>query len=125
MPVKSLESPMWLKEVYDALNQIAGLGPNWDSYGSVAISPDAIRAAKTFLSNVNVEQLPKPHVSAVPGGGIGLHWRIRTRDLEIEFRPDGGTEYLETDLANAERNDEGAIPSFKVGQRVLQWLIGG
>ncbi len=124
MRVKSLESPVWLKEVYDSLNEIATLSPNWDSYGSNPVSNDAIRAAKTLLSNVNVDQLPKPHVSPVPGGGVGLHWRLRNRDLEIEFRPDGGAEYLGTDLANAERNDEGEIPTFKVAQRVLRWLIG-
>src|SRR5437868_5532821 len=86
LPVRSIDSTPWLKEVFDKLNELATLGSNWDSYGSDAVSVASIRCAKTLLSNLQLERLPSPQVFAVPGGGIGLHWRVAHCDLEIEAK---------------------------------------
>jgi hypothetical protein len=125
LPVRSFDRPPWLKEVFDRLNELGTLGANWDSYASDAVTVASIRSAKTLLSNLQLERLPKPHVSAAPGGGVGFHWRVARYDLEIEVNGDSGMSFLKTDLANPALNDEGEIASFKVTQEILDWLIAG
>src|SRR5450432_4780371 len=95
-PVKSLQSPAWLKETYDRIQQLASLQRNWDSYDGAPIPPKAISMAGFLLSNLDVEDMPRPHVAAIPDGGVGLHWRIANRDIEIEVESSGEIHFLRT-----------------------------
>jgi hypothetical protein len=61
----------------------------------------------------------------VPGGGLGFHWQVQLRDLEIEFTPNGSVAYLMTsnDPANPV-SAEGVLASFEDDPRIWKWLIG-
>jgi hypothetical protein len=121
-PVKSLQSPTWLKEIYDRISGLAALEENWDSYGGLPVAPKAISMIRVVLSNLDIEDMPRPHVAAIPDGGIGLHWRVADRDLEVEVEPNGDIHFLKT-VVGAEPNSAD-VDSWEDAQAVMYWVLG-
>jgi hypothetical protein len=71
------------------LLEFYNLKPNWDSYGSPAISQKALKLAyQIFVHNFCQEVYP------VPGGGVQFEWTWGEKFLEIEIQPNGKMEYL-------------------------------
>jgi hypothetical protein len=121
-PVRGLQSPAWLKEVYDRISALAELEENWDSYGGLPATAGAISRIRVLLSNIDVEDMPKPHVAAIPDGGIGLHWRVARRDLEIEVEANGAIRYLKTDVGGV--STDGDVHNWPEAQDALRWVLG-
>src|SRR5260370_37162972 len=106
------------------ISEFAQLPQNWDSYGSNPVTPDALRMARKFLSESPLALIPEPSVSPVSGGGLGFHWRVETRDLEIEFLPDGSVEYIKTvRTPEGSKSDEGIVDNFS-DKKIWYWLAG-
>ncbi len=120
-PVRGLESPAWMREVYDRLSALGALPQGWDTYGARPVDPTALATARLFLSHLQVEDLPMPHLSPIPTGGIGFHWRVGERDLEIEIGPGAGIRCLRTLLPQM-RMDEDEVDIVRA-QEVLAWLL--
>lgn len=120
--VRSLQHPAWLKEIYDRLSAIDQLEHNWDSCGAHPPSLDAGVAARVLLSNLSIEEMPKPHVAPIPDGGIGLHWRIAERDLEIEVDRSGEVHALQTVVGQEPSSLE--ISTLRAAQNALDWVLG-
>jgi hypothetical protein len=120
--VRNLQSPGWLREVYDGIASLSKLEENWDSYDGLPVADGAISTARVVLSNLNIEDMPKPHVAAIPDGGLGLHWRVAERDLEIEVEPSGAIHYLKTYVGG--ESVEGDIETWKTAQEALDWVLG-
>jgi hypothetical protein len=120
--VKNLQSPAWLKEIYDRISALKALEQNWDSYGGLPVADGAISMIRVLLSNLDIEDMPKPHVAALPDGGIGLHWRVADRDLEIEVESNGAISFLQTNLGRD--SIPGDVRSLKDAQDVLDWVLG-
>lgn len=120
-PVKSLQSPTWLKEVYDRISALSTLEENWDSHGGLPAIPEAILKVRVLLSNLNIENVPRPHVAASPDGSVGLHWRVAERDLEIEVEASGAIHYLKTLVG---REPIEGSTTMENAQGVLDWIIG-
>jgi hypothetical protein len=98
------------------------LEQNWDSYGALPVAPGAISIVRMVLSNLIIEGMPKPHVAAIPDSGIGLHWRIADRDLEIEVEANGEVHFLKTNLG--QEPIHGDVQTLKDAQNVLDWVLG-
>lgn len=120
--VKSLQSPAWLKEIYDRISALKTLEENWDSYGGLPVAEMAIKGLRVLLSNLDIEDMPTPHVAPLPDGGIGLHWRVGSRDLEIEVEPNGEVHYLQTNIG--EEPIPGDVRSLPEAQNALDWVLG-
>ncbi len=120
--VKSLQSPAWLKEIYDRISALEALKENWDSYGGLPVAETAIKAVRVLLSNLDIEDLPTPHVAPLPDGGVGLHWRVGARDLEIEVEPNGEVHFLQTDIGG--ESIPGDVRSLLEAQNALDWVLG-
>jgi hypothetical protein len=122
--IKLLEdfSP-WVLQCLRKISTFATLPEDWDSYGSRAIQPTAISTAIKFMSEVPVGRVPEPSVSPVSGGGIGFHWQVADRDLEIEFLADGTAEFMKRNRSNPEQSEEGALSDFS-DTRLWRWLAG-
>lgn len=120
--IRGLAVPIWLREVSAALNALGDLSPNWDSYGSEAVSEKALFTARKIFSRLNITDHPKPHTCAVAGGGVGIHWRVRSRDLELEIDPDGSIRFLQTTLPGDIL--DGTVETPAQIQSVLDWVIG-
>jgi hypothetical protein len=120
--VKSLQSPAWLKEIYDRISDLKKLRENWDSYGGLIVTDAAISSVRVLLANLDIEDTPTPHVAPLPDGGVGLHWRVGARDLEIEVEPNGNINYLQTNVGKESVSRE--VRSLPDAQSALDWLLG-
>jgi hypothetical protein len=120
--VKSLQSPAWLKQVYDKISTLGELRENWDSHGGSPVTEDAILMIRVVLSNLDIQDMPRPHVAAIPDGGIGLHWRVANRDLEIEVEPNGMIHSLKTTIGQEPIDNN--VESLKDFQNMLDWALG-
>ena len=121
--VRGLQTPAWLKEVYDRISALAELEENWDSHGGLPVASGAISETRILLSNLAIEQLPKPHVAPIPDGSVGLHWRVGGRDLEIEIEASGPVHYLKT-YVGCDSIEDGDVHSLKDAQDALDWVLG-
>lgn len=122
--VTFLDAGSWVSEVFRALTEMEALPPNWDSYGSPPPHPSALRTARQFLAGVPAVGIPAPKVTAVPGGGVGLHWRVAERDLEIEFLPDGKAEFLKSVGGDESSSEEGPLDARRNQKELWKWLGG-
>jgi len=122
-PVRSLQSPTWLKEIYDRISSLAKLEENWDSYGGLPVALGAASMIRVLLSNLDIEDMPRPHVAAIPDGGIGLHWRVAGRDLEIEVEPNGNSVHILRTNVGGEPI-AGDVQTLKDAQDALDWVLG-
>ncbi len=112
-----------IAETLERLQQIEGLGPNWDSYGSETPSHVAVATAHSliwavYMGSVNAGQRPTVPYSVVPlsGGGVQVEWRGDAAAIEVEISSEGVLGYL---LAR------GSEPSreFEEGDNVSQSRI--
>jgi len=120
--VKSLQSPAWLKEIYDRISELKKLEKNWDSYGGLPVTDSAIKSIRVLLSQLDIDEMPTPHVAPVPDGGIGLHWRVGARDLEIEADPTGAVHYLHSVVGGEPVC--GDANTLAEAQNALDWVLG-
>jgi hypothetical protein len=118
--------------VLDVLGKIAGLSRlphNWDGYGSPRIDQRAIDAARRFVANAAFDSLTLPHISAVLGGSVGIHWRCGDRELEFTFQPEGAVEFLKVLGADLDRDENMETGTLRrepetAGLRLLLWMVG-
>lgn len=122
-PVKALDSPPWLRQAYDQLAKLSALPRDWDSYDADPVSIIALGQARLLFSNLDFEDIPEPHIAPTPDGGIGLHWRVGSRDLEIEISPTGEITFLQTRLEEASSFEDGVIHGISNVEPVLNWVI--
>ena len=115
----------WRAGVLEKLSTFKKLPHSWNSYGSPPPSDKAIKNAASFLMMMSDENLPRPRVIPISGGGIQFEWNYGERELELEFRPDGTFEYLWV----PDRNSDGTeVPlqtlSLKEIESLFSWLTG-
>jgi len=51
---------------------------NWDGFGAVPVSPDALRSVDLFLASLPLD-MPAPAIGAEPDGQLTLEWRRSAR----------------------------------------------
>lgn len=91
-----------LGESLSQLNSLLTLSQNWDSYGGLPPTTEAVAKADSFLQIVYDSALARfpwgeirPHrIAALPDGGIHLSWMRPQREIEIEFSPEGNLGFL-------------------------------
>lgn len=113
----------WLPEAREEISQLEELKQDWDSYGSLPIQTVAVKNSIRFMFELPPGLVPAPHISPTPGGGIGFHWRIGDRDLEIEFMPNGSIEFLKSWPGGDRESEEGVIQDARE-YSVVRWLVG-
>jgi len=122
--VSFLDADSWVTDVFQRLTELESLRTNWDSYGSEPPQPSALRTARQFLTQIPSTGIPAPTVTAVPGGGVGLHWRLGDRGLEVEFLPDGQTEFLKSFGTDDSSVEEGSLNPREIQRPLWKWLVG-
>jgi len=98
-------SPVFAKSI-DLLLKFKELQPNWDSYGAMPISNEAITATKELfaflqsklhdLSSSFFQPYALEPVATVPldDGGVGVEWSFPGFEIEVLIGPDCKMEYL-------------------------------
>jgi len=75
----------------EALNQLtvySNLGANWDGYGAVQISEQAIDCARVLISTqqyTGVSRLAVPDITPTPNGTIVLEWHGSNGEAAVEI----------------------------------------
>jgi hypothetical protein len=113
----------WLLQTLTTALELAKMPANWDSYGSPPISDRALFTLVELLHRLTHRNLPPPHLSPIPGGGLQLEWEMSQRALELEVLPGGTVEYLTTErdqVREGPLGDEG-----KQLQDLIDWLTQG
>jgi hypothetical protein len=120
----------WLGPTLQSLSRLAKLPNNWDGYGSPPLTGDAIQAAHRLLKALEKIPLPTPQVCPVTGGGLFFSWQSENRELDLEVRPDGSTQYLAAE-ANTQtgqeitKEDSLSLDRPEPAQLLAAWFLGG
>ena len=93
LKVKGGSLPDWLPRVLAHLDTLPALGENWDGCGGTSPRPEAVDAAKSFISDLAAgTTVAAPHVSPMRTGGVLFAWENGPRQLEVEINtPESGS----------------------------------
>ena len=104
-----------LEAAFERLRELAELGPDWDSYGGLPPSPEALATAQRLLVEVGERFGHLPDKRSVPAavvpladGRVQLEWRGPRTHLEVEIRSTDDLAYLFVSERGAERTSEEA-----------------
>jgi hypothetical protein len=114
---------IWMPHALGSVEQLRELPDNWDGYDAPPVSPLALEEATRLLLRLEGLDVPPPHISAIPGGGVQIEWDTATRGLEVEVSGDGNLGYA---LYDGDVNtDSGSLPSHKTADlaRLIDWLM--
>ncbi len=85
------------EEILAKIDELAELECNWDSYGAIPLTKEALSAAREAVKVVS----PLPHHVAPTGkGGVQLEWYFNSVEMELEFYPNGKCAVLVTPKTN-------------------------
>ena len=82
--VVDLDPPSWLAPTAQALVDLLGLAPGWDSYSARPVDRSHVDAALQVLLLTMRHDTPAPTVVPTNRGGVQLEWHTNGIDLEIE-----------------------------------------
>jgi hypothetical protein len=88
------EEPSSHWRIFDALQTLAGLDSNWDSYGASPLSPRAVRRSVGLLAVIVPGSAPEPTVVPTRDGGVQFEWHRRGIDVEVTVPPIGDISFL-------------------------------
>ena len=86
-----MKKQSWLPEVKAKVQKLGKLQPNWNSYGALVPTTDAIKGAILLLHFVDDLDLPMPQIVPTAVGGIQLEWHD---DFEFEVECQGHGIYV-------------------------------
>jgi hypothetical protein len=88
----------------DQLDDIAKLGPDWDSYGgdpiaprAIALATDLLRFVDEKLSRIAFEQSWPQIVAPRADGGVQIEWGTPPVEIAVHADPSGNLGYLYKD----------------------------
>jgi len=117
-----IQFPANLRKSLEVLKEIAHYGDNWDSYGSPPIREGVCDSARELLLSLGPE-VPSPTVVPVSGGGIQFEWQFEERELEIEFCPNGGIEYLQESEEGITNEGRISPVHHHLAPNLVRWLL--
>lgn len=77
--------PDWMGAVATRVNELAGLGENWDGRGGRRLRIQDARAAIEFLVRFMKPSTPVPWIGLLTTGGIEMSWAASGIELEAVF----------------------------------------
>ena len=72
------------RAVVEKLQEYTKLRDNWDSYGGLAPTKQALLAAQELMNNILEPETPVPYVFPVPNGSIQIEWALPDFEVEVE-----------------------------------------
>lgn len=119
-PVPAYGLSQWkIDSIVDVL-RLGKLQQDWDSYGSSPPSLQVLDVAIDLVRSTPFDDLPRPHIVPISGGGVQLEWRISQREVEVVVLPDRSMEYLK--IERGEPLDDGKIEASSQLPSLLAWL---
>lgn len=111
-----------LSQLIGTLTSYESLPEDWDGYGGIAPTSEAVSNATDFVSLLPADlPLPKPMLSG--NGVVGLYWKTENLYLDIEFEGDGTySYYAEKSGDSARYDDKISITSAELPEELEQIL---
>lgn len=72
------------RHVYHKLQEFSHLSDNWDSYGALAPTSEAMLSALQLTHTIFTKETPLPDVFPVPNGSVQIEWSLAGLEMEIE-----------------------------------------
>lgn len=76
--------PKIINDALARIQELAELNDNWDSYGAISPTKQAILGAVQLINDLLDETSPAPDIFPVPNGNLQLEWSCFGFNLEIE-----------------------------------------
>lgn len=112
----------WLPEVRSQLLDLMQLGENWDGHDAHRINLLAAHGCLTLLASPDWAQVPRPHVSGTPDGGVTCQWASDAVEIEVEISSTGRIETYLADLVSGAEY-EGALGTEPDGLSKWIWRL--
>ncbi len=109
------ELPAWIAPVAAAIERVACLPDNWNSYVALRLQEQAACNGLMLLSRMMSDNTPVPSVHPTADGGIQFEWNTPRMAIEVEVTPEGKALALVEDLSSGEEweadvtNDNGRL----------------
>jgi hypothetical protein len=91
--------PDWLAPVASAIEQIACLPDNWNSYTALRLRHESVLHGLRLLRCVMTREAGAPSVHPTADGGIQFEWNTPRMAIEVEVSPEGKALALVEDLS--------------------------
>ena len=97
----------WLADALQRISDLAQLKPNWDSYGALRVSDEAIQHAMSAVKDLSkVVGVPVPTIGASPDGEVGFCWDAGKWSLDLTIDAEGILTYVYLDEKDPMNNRE-------------------
>jgi hypothetical protein len=129
----SQHGPAVLRPAFQRLDDLSKLEHDWDTYGALPLTANALELAETTMRKV-VKALGKslpervaPYtVMPIADGGVSIEWRGPMADLELDIGPSGALSYLIIERVDEDRRfEEGSEISEQQALDLVRRVIGG
>lgn len=125
--VSVFDLPRSVIDSFKTLFSYRQLPENWDSYGSLPPTDDAINSAEAILKRTfYMKALSPPYLRPLSGGGIQISWKATSRELDLAILKDGQVDFLQCENDEVMREIQAVPPDqvpFKLGAHI-EWVIG-
>ena len=119
------ETANWVIAATRKLDKLGRLGPNWDSYGGLPLSPESRSVVVAVLRWLEREDLPTPAVVLGSAGNVQFEWRGKGKELDVDIRGGNQVEFMK--LTPSGRIEEGQVSKNLEGRLrdLSQWFLHG
>jgi hypothetical protein len=104
--------PDWFVPVLRGFANLITLPDNWDGEGASSIDRGTIGRALAAIEQLLDRHASAPSVVPTPDSGLQIEWHRGHKDLEIEFRSNGRTEFYYFDDTTGEEHEGPVGPGF-------------
>ena len=123
--VSVFDLPRSVIDSFKTLFSYRQLPENWDSYGSLPPTENAIKSAEAILSlTLYVKALSAPYLRPLSGGGIQISWKGTNRELDLAILREGEIDFLQCEDDDVIHETQAVPPDqvlFKLGA-YIDWV---
>jgi hypothetical protein len=115
--------------IYNELDRLTALKPNWDGEGANRVKPEIIEAARDLISALPRSIKAKVKVPAVVPmrkGNLQFEWHDGPKTLELEIETPGTIHYLKWHSeAGIEEEEVRLIADTETVTGLIEWFVEG
>ena len=115
----------WQAKAMKSALGLANLPDTWELAGRVRPSAQAIQGALEMIrlaGSIGLDDLPRPFVVPLAGGGVQLEWELGERRVELEIWNEGAPSYLQLKAGEPLPNGEGELWPLNQAKDLFGWL---
>jgi hypothetical protein len=104
--------PIWVQQVLQGFANLITLPDNWDGEGSRRIDVAAANRALAAIDQLLPRNASAPSIVPIADSGLQIEWHRKEQDLEVEFGPQGQTDFYYFNHATGEESEGSVGPNF-------------